>query len=134
MSLGLDTSVVLRLLTGEPADHAQAAVDRLERAARAGESVLVSNLVVLESYHALQHHFGMPRNDASALLVSFLSSPVARPESADTLLALRAGGGAGAMDRLILRDYAAKGAHTLTFDAKLSRLPGAERIRPSRRT
>ena len=47
MTLGLDTSVVLRLLTGEPAAMAAACRERLEAVARAGDKVVISDLVVL---------------------------------------------------------------------------------------
>jgi predicted nucleic acid-binding protein len=53
VSIGLDTSVVLRLLTGEPAAEARLARGRIERAHAAAEPVIVTDLVLAEAYFAL---------------------------------------------------------------------------------
>jgi predicted nucleic acid-binding protein len=58
--LGLDTSMVVRLLVGLPEAQAQAARIRLERAVDTGEPVLVSDLVLAETYHALQCQVDRP--------------------------------------------------------------------------
>jgi predicted nucleic acid-binding protein len=68
VTLGLDTSVVVRLLMGVPEAPARAARRRLEHAAEAGETVLVSDLVISEAYHALQYHYGVPKAEARSLL------------------------------------------------------------------
>lgn len=44
MAIGLDTSVVLRLLIGEPRSHVEIARRRLERAVSAGDRVVVEAL------------------------------------------------------------------------------------------
>ena len=64
MNVGLDTSVVLRLLLGEPADQAERAVGFLDGLLRKGHHAVVSDLVVAESYFALQHHYGVSKQDA----------------------------------------------------------------------
>ena len=56
MAIGLDTSVVLRLLIGEPRLQMEAARRRIERALIAGEKVLVTDLVIAEAFYALRHH------------------------------------------------------------------------------
>ena len=48
MSIGLDTSVVLRLLTGEPTTEARLARVRIEHAHAAAEPVIVMDLVLAE--------------------------------------------------------------------------------------
>ena len=50
MAIGLDTSVVLRLLIGEPRAQAEVARRRIERALVAGEKVVVTDLVVAEAF------------------------------------------------------------------------------------
>jgi hypothetical protein len=52
---GLDTSVLVRVLTGEPGDLALVAVRYLEERRRAGDPVRVSDWVLAETYHALQY-------------------------------------------------------------------------------
>lgn len=64
MKTGLDTSVVLRLLLGQPADQAGRAVGFLDELLRGGHRAVVSDLVVAETYFALQHHYGVSKTDA----------------------------------------------------------------------
>jgi predicted nucleic acid-binding protein len=55
MSLGLDTTVVLRLLTGQPVAEAAAARRRLEQAVADQEDIVATDLVLSEAYFALQY-------------------------------------------------------------------------------
>ena len=64
MAIGLDTSVVLRLLIGEPRVQMEVARRRIERALIVGEKVVVTDLVVAEAFHALRHHYGVPETVA----------------------------------------------------------------------
>ena len=70
MAIGLDTSVVLRLLIGEPRAQADVARRRIERALVAGEKVVVTDLVVAEVFHALRHHYDVPQTMARSRLQS----------------------------------------------------------------
>ncbi|KAF0246438.1 MAG: hypothetical protein FD180_702 [Planctomycetota bacterium] len=132
MKLGLDTSVVLRLLTGEPAGMAAVCGERLEAAARAGDRVVVSDLVVLEAYHALQFHYELPKERAREAIARMFRSGQVEPDRPETAEAYAPAAGAGPVDRLIHSRYAALGARTLTFDDLQSRLAGAERLRERR--
>ena len=49
MTFGLDTSVVLRLLTGQPQDLAAKALERYQDGIAAGDDFSVSDLVAAES-------------------------------------------------------------------------------------
>jgi predicted nucleic-acid-binding protein len=71
----LDTSVVMRLLTGQPVDLAHAAKCYLAETEQAGAKVYVSNLVVLKAYFACQHHWRMPKANVLAGLHTLLSLP-----------------------------------------------------------
>lgn len=128
MRFGLDTSVVLRLVSGQPKSQATAALARLERAAREGDKAVVSDLVILEAYHALQFHYGLSRTEARDLLLGLLTSDLAEPQSAEVLMVLRSTGGPGVVDRMIQKGYSGHGATTLTFDRRMATLPGVERI------
>jgi predicted nucleic acid-binding protein len=128
VTIGLDTSVVVRLLTGEPVAAARAAARRLAAAADAGERVVVCDLAVIEAYHALHHHYGVPQPEARALLHRLLVSGVVDPEPAEMVPALSATG-AGLADRVIHARYRALGAVTLTFDRRQGGLEGAVRLR-----
>jgi predicted nucleic acid-binding protein len=127
--LGLDTSVVVRLLVGLPEALAQAAQRRLERAVETGERVLVSDLVVAEAYFALQHHYGVPKARARALLKQFVESGVVAADPATVAADLAPAAGAGFVDRLVHSRYRGLGAVTLTFERKQGALEGAARLR-----
>lgn len=107
--IGRDTSVVVRLLVGLP-------------------EALVSDLVVAETYFALQHHYAVPRAEAQAILRRFITSGVVRLEPAASANALIAAGGAGLVDRLIHLRYRSLGAITLTFERRQGNLEGAVRL------
>lgn len=128
MTIGLDTSVVVRLLIGVPETLARAAQHRLERATEEGETVLVSDIVVAEAYHALQYHYAVPKAEARSLLRKFVESGVVRLEPSASAAALAAKGGAGLVDRLIHARYRSVGAVTLTFERRQGRLEGAVRL------
>lgn len=121
--------MVVRLLTGEPPAAARAAARRLDAAADADERVVACDLVVVEAYHALHHHYGMPQQEARALLHRFLVSGVVHPEPAEIVHAL-ARGSPGLADRVIHARYRSLGALTLTFDRQQSQLEGAIRLKP----
>jgi predicted nucleic acid-binding protein len=120
----LDTSVVLRLLTGEPAPRAEVAREHL---ARCTSPVAVEALVLGESYFALRHHYRVPHRDAVEALVALVHSERLNcpPEVRAALADARDGNHPGVIDRLILA--AARGAERtlLTFDRQLARHEGA---------
>ncbi len=64
MKFMLDTSVVIRLLTGNPPEQLAATTAFLNEAGSNGSTVHVTDLVVAETYYALQHHFGLAKSDA----------------------------------------------------------------------
>ena len=72
MAIGLDTSVVVRLLVGAPEAQAGAARRRLEHAIERGESVIVCDLVIAEAYYALQFHYDVPKAEARSMLMRFV--------------------------------------------------------------
>lgn len=131
MSLGLDTSVVLRLLTGQPPKDARTAKERLHKAVEAHEDVHVTDLVLGEAYFALQYHYGVSKDQARAGLLEMLRSGIVCPSPVEAVRALAAARGAGVMDRLIHERHGHLGCMTLTFDRKMAALEGAVRLRPA---
>lgn len=130
--VGLDTSVVVRLLVGEPQGQARAARARLERHHAAGDAIVVTDLAVAETYHALQYHYGVPKEEARELLRRFVDSGVVAPDPPSATSVLAESGGAGLVDRLIHARHRGRGAVTLTFERKQAQLAGAERIGATR--
>ena len=129
MSLALDTSVVVRLLTGQPTAQAEQARALLTRAT---DGVTVSDLVVGEVYFALRHHYAVPHGEAVRALAGFLHDPkvvssgVARSVLANPEVAKVAKSFPGFMDRLILADYVRDDLALVTFDRVLGRQDGAQ--------
>jgi len=127
MSTGLDTSVVLRLLTGEPQDQALVAFAAIEERRNNRKALLVSDLVLSEVYFALQHHYGVPKSEALSLLSVFLRDSGVKPAGvAATVLAIPnlATAQPGFVDRLIHAEYRQSVDEILTFEKAGKRLPG----------
>ncbi len=131
MSVGLDTSVVLRLLVGKPAGEALSARVRLQNAHERGETILVTDLVIAEAYFALHHHYGIPKAEARARLSAMATSHAVTLSPREALWALEPSAGAGLIDRLVHARHRAAGAVSWTFDRKMAALEGAVRIASS---
>lgn len=126
MSVALDTSVVIRLLTGTPAAQAELAREAI---ASESEPVTVSDLVVSESYFALRHHYAVTHLAAVRSLASMLHDPRVHGSGIAPVVmsALAKDGGEnprpGVMDRLIQADYRREELELLSFDRDVCRLP-----------
>ena len=128
-NIGIDTSVLVRLVTGQPPDLFDLCVERLSALCAAGAEVLASNQVIGEAYVTLQRHYGVSKEDARAELHTTLTSGLVAPLNGRTVLdALAASGGPGLFDRLITNDYARAGLDTLTLDRRMASLPHARLI------
>ena len=121
----VDTSVVMRLLTGQPLDLAEAARRFMAETEQARAKVFVSNLVVLEAYFACKHHYGMSKEAVLAGLHTLLSMPtfVVHPQ----LLPLLATEGLasskpGFLDRLIHAEAVTASLPLVTFEKAAARL------------
>lgn len=126
MKYSLDTSVVIRLLTGQPDEQLAATEGFLDNARRSKAKVFVSDLVVAESYHALQHHFGISKSDALWGLSELFSTGEIHP-SGQALKILTQPGLAtakpGFVDRLIHADSVHAGCHWVTFEKAAAKFP-----------
>ena len=127
---GIDTSILVRLATGDPEAGFDDCVRRLSRLVeRDGAQIFASNQVIGEAYVALQHHYGVSKADAREALASVLGSGLVAPLNGDGVIAaLQATTGCGLLDRLIADDYLRAGATTLTLDRKMAALEGARRL------
>jgi predicted nucleic acid-binding protein len=125
---GIDTSVLVRLLTGHPDKEfrtTSAALEKLFDKEPAAELV-ASNQVIGETYITLQHHYGLSKPDARKGLREFLAEGIVAPlNGAVVLEILKVNRGAGLMDRLIAQDYESNGLTVLTNDRSMARIDGA---------
>lgn len=126
---GIDTSVLVRLVTGTPREVWSHSVERLHALAMSGAEIFASNQVIGEAYATVQHHYGVSAGDARAELSKALRSGLVVPLNGRAVIAaLEASGGPGLFDRLIADDYARAGLEVLTLDRKMAALPEARRL------
>lgn len=127
---GIDTSILVRLATGDPERAFEDCVQRLASLVEKDDAeVFASNQVIGEAYVALQHHYGVPKQEARAALASVLSSGLVAPMNGPGVFAaLEAAKGCGLLDRLIADDYRRAELVTLTLDRKMAALPQARRL------
>ena len=116
----MDTSVVLRLLTGEPAVQARAALGWLREVKASGNTPVISDLVVSEVYFALQHHFGVSKAEALRHLALFLASGDVSADGVAAMVLATPGlatAKPGFVDRMIHKQYLHGGADGMvTFE------------------
>ena len=126
---GIDTSVLVRLITGRPRETWSQCVERLQALAMSGAEIFASNQVIGEAYVTVQHHYGVSADDARAELSKTLRSGLVAPLNGRSVVAaLEASGGPGLFDRLIADDYARAGLEVLTLDRRMAALPAARRL------
>ena len=127
---GIDTSVLVRLLTGEPEADYALCVSKLRALIEDEDAELfASNQVIGEAYIAVQHHYGVSKDEAQDGLLNVLRSGLVAPlNGGSALAAIDARQGAALLDRLITDDYARVGLPVLTLDRKMSALPSAQRL------
>jgi len=130
VTIGMDTSVVLRLLTGEPAAQARAALEWLHKTKASGIIPVISDLVASEVYFALQHHFNVSKAEALRHIALLMTSgDVAAYGVVATVLATPglASAKPGFVDRLIYEQYVRENAAGMvTFEKAARILPKVE--------
>ena len=131
MTFGLDTSVVLRLLTGEPPELAAHALARYQQGMDNGDDFAVSDVVAAETYYALQHHYGKTKEESLAALMAF-SGGEGISFSPDFMAAIKTPNihkaCPGFVDRMLVSGYASNGQVTLSCEKSFRRLPETEVI------
>ena len=122
--IGIDTSVLVRLITGSPPDVYTYCVKRLHELVMGGAEVFVSNQVIGEAYIAVQYHYKVSKADARTELLNVFRSGLVTPLNGQTAIeALSDPSGPGLLDRLIANDYSQAGLKTLTLDRRMASLP-----------
>jgi predicted nucleic acid-binding protein len=127
---GIDTSILVRLVTGDPTDGFEHCVRKLTVLVQHDDAeIFASNQVIGEAYIALQHHYGVSKAEARAGIHQVLRSGLVAPlNGSATLATLEADSGCGLLDRLIAEDYRRAGVVTLTLDRKMAALADARRL------
>lgn len=132
MLYGLDTSVLVRIIKAEPPDLSRRVAARVAQLIADGNTCLVSDVVVAETYYALQYHYGFTKEEAISDLrriaesVGFEFSP-----SASSALSIPNADKAspGMVDRILAGEYLARNATTLSCERDFGKLQRTEVIR-----
>ena len=127
---GIDTSVLVRLVTSTPEPDFQRCVNELRILIEEQDAeVFASNQVIGEAYIVLQHHYAISALDARSALADVLTSGLVAPLNGQSVIrALQSSGGPGLFDRLIADGYSRAGLETLTLDRQMATLPGVRRL------
>ena len=131
MTFGLDTSVVLRLLTGQPQELASRALARYQEGIANGDSFYVSDVVASEAYYAIQHHYGKTKEEALSALKDF-SSGEGISFSQNFAASINTPNihkvNPGFVDRMLASGYREQGQITLSCEKSFRRLADTEVI------
>ena len=127
---GIDTSVLVGLITRLPEDMFRRCQGELTRIVEEEKDELfASNQVIGEANIAVQHHYGVSKDDARTALIGAPTSGLIAPLNGQSVLTLlQEAGGAGLIDRLIADGYSRTISETLTPDRRMAALPGVRRL------
>ena len=131
--IGIDTSILVRLVTGEPPEIHARCLEILSELVADGVEIVASNQVIGEAYITTQRHYGITKEESRVGLLETLTSGLVTPLNGRAVLeALAATTGPGLFDRLIANDYAQSGLETLTLDRQMASLPNVSTMSPNR--
>ncbi len=127
---GIDTSVLVRLVTGHPEPSFAYSLTALRTLLEEeGAEIFASNQVIGEAYIAIQHHYGISKVETRAGLLDVLQSGLVAPLNGGSVIAaLEASGGAGLLDRLIANEYLRADLSVLTLDKRMAALLGVRNL------
>ena len=127
MADGIDTSILVRLVTKQPSEDFEYCVRQLAALAEQGVEVYASNQVIGEAYVTAMHHYDFSDLSARTALVDALRSGLVSPLNGQAVFdALEAtSNNPGLFDRLITDGYTQAGLETLTLDRRMARLENA---------
>ena len=127
MTHGLDTSVVVRIISGLPEGVAEKVGEHIAAEIAGGDDFAVSALVLSETYFALQHHYAFTKEEALQSLLAFSCTEGIRvAESIRAILESPnlAKAKPGFVDRMIVGEYAMAGSDTYSCEKSFCRLDG----------
>lgn len=134
--IGLDTNALLRLLTDDDAVQAALVRKRLAALDAMPESVLLNNVVLVETLWTLRRAYGFERSELQSLLEQLLSASTFCFENREVVTQatkLFQTSAADFSDCLIAAQNIALGCvATVTFDQAMAGLPQVELLRAKR--
>ncbi len=134
--IGLDTNVLVRLLTNDDPAQAEAAQRLLETQAGRDAPAFVDRVALVELVWVLQRRYGYDRDAIADAVVALLRTPALRLEDAARVIdAVRIyrGGHADFADVMLVLGAREAGCTALaTFDRRAARLDGATLVGEAR--
>ena len=127
---GIDTSILVRLVTGEPEQMYLYCLDKLTSLIDGYDFKFVaSNQVIGETYVTVQHHYGMTRASAKSALLAVFEMGLVTPLHGEEIISmLQESDSPGLFDRLIASDYEHNDLEVYTLDRRMSSLVNARRL------
>ncbi len=129
-ALGLDTSVIVRFLTGEPESLALVARERIGEALQEGHELVIADMAVAEAYYVLHTIYGIPKKAAIAALLDLFQQPGFRAETngvaVKALTETADSPKPGLVDRMLHVGYTRECDRMLTFDKAVGKLDRVE--------
>ncbi|WP_244880525.1 MULTISPECIES: PIN domain-containing protein [Thermus] len=125
----LDTSLMLRLLTGDPPELAAQALEVFRGAEEGRYTLAVHPLAVAEAFYTLVSFYGVGRAEAAGALLDLLDREGVLLEDEEDLrpaLEEAGKGGLSLVDAFLAQRARRQGAGLATLDRKLRRRAGVE--------
>jgi predicted nucleic-acid-binding protein len=130
--IGIDTNVLVRFLTRDDENQYELARSLIQSRLDAGEALLVSLLVVMETEWVLRSRYGSTKPRIIEVLTGLLESreTVFEDESSleEALFSWRESNADFADCLIVARGRRLGCRKVVSFDAKAARLPGGERL------
>jgi len=130
----VDANVILRFLTGEPADLAAQASALFDAVDRRQSTLVVDEITVADTVWVLQSFYGYTHRDIARVVQELLSHPGMEAEDKDGLLSalhLFAEKNVDFADALVAVNMERNGlGEIFSFDRHYDRLPGVTRLIP----
>ena len=126
--VGLDTSALVRIISGEPPELAEKVARRLSGIIDGGGTCLVGDIAAFEAYYALQQFYGMTKGEALGHLRELAATPgfrFSRTVAAILQTPNLDRANPGFIDRVLAAGYRAAGAATLSCEKSFKKLPNA---------
>ena len=129
MNVGLDTSALVRIISGEPPELAEKVARRLAEILDDGGECEIADIAAFEAYYALQQFYGMTKAEVLEQLrrlsvtPGFRFSPVATAVLETPNLERV---NPGFVDRVLAEGYRSRGFTTLSCEKSFRSLPLSE--------
>ena len=125
MNVGLDTSALVRIISGEPPELAEKVARRLANILDDGGICEVSDIAAFEAYYALQQFYGMTKGEVLGHLRRLSVTPGFRFSTVATAVLETPNlerVNPGFIDRILSEEYRSRGLTTLSCEKSFHKL------------